>query len=51
VKLTKAQLQAEAQRMGLKFNSKTTNSELESMIANAKPADESPEPIEESGEY
>lgn len=51
MKLTKVQLQAEAQRLGLKFNSKTTNSELESMIENAKSETETPEPIEESGEY
>lgn len=51
MKLTKEQLQAEAKRMGLKFNSKTTNAELQSMIANASSETESPEPIEESGEY
>jgi hypothetical protein len=51
MKLTKVQLQTEAQRLGLKFNSKTTNSELESMIANARPETETPEPIEETGEY
>ena len=52
MKLTKEQLQAEAKRMGLKFNSKTTNADLQSMIANASSDNvETPEVIEESGEY